>query len=63
MADPHLTGMKAELKAKEGSREYHLDLLRHDPFNWSLKLDVQALEADIQELKKSVCVTEMEQYG
>ncbi len=60
MADRSLI---AELKAKERSREYHLDLLNHDPFNWSLKLDVEALEAEIQELKQAVCVTEMQQCG
>ncbi len=63
MADLRLTQLEAELKAKEKSRESYLDLLRHDPFNWSHKLTVQSLEAEIQDLKKAVCVTEMEQCG
>ncbi len=63
MADPYLTQLKAQLKAKERSKEYHLDLLKQDPFNWSLRLDVEALEAEIQELKQAVCVTEMQQCG
>jgi hypothetical protein len=63
MNDPHLTGLKVEVKARERSREYFLYLLKDDPFNWSLRLDVQALEAEIQELKKAVCATEMKQCG
>lgn len=60
-----LTQLEAELRAKEKIRDYHLDLLRHDPFNWSHRLTVQSLEAEIQELKKAVCVVvmEMELFG
>lgn len=60
MADRSLI---AELKAKEKSRERYLDLLKHDPFNWFLELDVEVLEAEIQELKKAVCATEMQRCG
>jgi hypothetical protein len=64
MADLNLvSGLKAELKAKERSREYLRNLFKDDPFDWSLKLDVQALEAEIQDLKKAVCITEMQQCG
>jgi hypothetical protein len=64
MADFYLVSeLNAELKAKEKSREYHFDLLRGDPFNWSYKLTVQSLEAEIQDLKKAICVTEMQQCG
>lgn len=64
MADLDLASeLNAELKAKEKSREYHFDLLRHDPFNWSYKLTVQNLEAEIQDLKKAICVTEMQHCG
>jgi hypothetical protein len=68
MADLNLVSglkaeLKAELKAKERSREYLRNLFKDDPFDWSLKLDVQALEAEIQDLKKAVCITEMQQCG
>jgi hypothetical protein len=55
-----ITELSVELKAKERSREYHLSLLREDPFDWSIKLTVEALEAEVHELKKAVCVAEME---
>jgi hypothetical protein len=58
MAELHLV---SELKAKEKSRVYHVDLLRRDPLNWSHKVVIETLEAEIQELKKAVCVTEMQQ--
>jgi hypothetical protein len=60
MADLNLI---SELKAKEESREYHLNLLKHDPFNWSHSLTVQSLEAEIEDLKKAICVTEMQRCG
>jgi hypothetical protein len=60
MADRSLS---AELKAKERSRKYLLDLLKHDPFNWLLELDVDALEAEIEELRKAVGLREMQQCG
>ncbi len=53
----------SELKAKEKSLQYHADLLRQDPFDWSQRLVVQSLEAEIQELRTAICVTEMQQCG
>jgi hypothetical protein len=53
----------SELKAMEKSMQYHADLLRKDPFDWSQKLTVQSLEAEIQDLRKAICVTEMQQCG
>jgi hypothetical protein len=35
---------------------YFLDLLKDDPFNWSLKLDIENLDVDIQALKKAIAV-------
>jgi hypothetical protein len=53
----------SELKAKEKSREHHIELLRGDPLNWSLKLTIHTLDAEIQDLKNAVCVTEMQRCG
>jgi hypothetical protein len=64
MADLNLVSeLNAVLKTKELSRKHHIYLLRHDPFNWSYRLTVQTLDAEIQELKNAVCVTEMQQCG
>jgi hypothetical protein len=60
MADLNLV---SELKAKENTKEYHVELLRQDPFNWMEKLTVQSLEAEILELKKVICRRELRHCG
>lgn len=60
MADLNLV---LEMKAKERSLQYHRDLLREDPFNWSQRLTVQSLEAEIEELRKGICLMNMQQCG
>lgn len=64
MIDLHsLSELTAELESKERNWAYHLDLLKHDPFNWLLKLDVENLEAEVQALRKAVRVTAMQPCG
>jgi hypothetical protein len=53
----------SELKAKEKSREHLIELLRRDPSNWTIKLTIQSLDAEIRELENAVCITEMKQCG
>ncbi len=60
MADLNLI---SELNAKENTKEYHVELLRQDPFNWMEKLTVQSLEAEILELKKAIYKRELQHCG